>query len=82
MGGNAVSQRSESGRGIMGGKTGKGMLLCMLYSDGPVVAHVSGDWSLTERHVNVSCLVNFSKTLSRLSFRFTCLLLIGKVRAK
>jgi hypothetical protein len=28
-----VSQRSEAGKGIMGTKTGKGMLLCMLYGD-------------------------------------------------
>jgi hypothetical protein len=54
--GTTVSQRSESGKGIMGAKTGKGMLLCMLYSGGLVVAHVTGDWSLTPHRVNVSCL--------------------------
>ena len=33
------------------------MLLCMLYSDGLVVADVVVDLSLTSRRVNVSCLV-------------------------
>ena len=50
-----VTQRSESGQGIiMGSKTGNGMLLCMLYNDGLVVSYVSGDCSLVAPHVNVS----------------------------
>ena len=49
-----VSQRSLSGQGIMGVKTCKGMLLCMLYSDGLVVVHVSGECSLVTHRVNVS----------------------------
>ena len=39
----------------MGAKTGKGMLLYMLYSGGLVVAHVAGDCSLAARRVNVPC---------------------------
>ena len=39
----------------MGVKTGKGMLLCMLYN-GLVVTHVTGDCSLAVLRVNVSCL--------------------------
>jgi hypothetical protein len=35
----------------MGPKTGVGMLLCMWYSGGLVVSHVSGDHSLVTRHV-------------------------------
>ena len=38
----------------MGAKTGKGMLLWMLYSGGLVVTHVAGDCSLAARRVNVS----------------------------
>ena len=44
----AVSQRSESGQGIIGAKAGKGMLL--LYSGGLDGTHVTG------RRVNVPCL--------------------------
>jgi hypothetical protein len=40
----------------MGVKTGKDMLLCMLFSDGSVVTHVDGDCSLAGHHVIVSCL--------------------------
>ena len=48
----------------MGAKTGKGMLLCMLYSGGIVVAHVAGDCSLAARRVDVPCLaITFSPFL-------------------
>ena len=59
-----VSQRSESGQRIMGVKGGNGMLLCMLYSGGLVVTHVTGDCSLAARRVNVPYLTitaNFEK---------------------
>ena len=38
----------------MGAKTGKGMLLCMLYSVGLVVTDVTGDLSLVGHRVTVT----------------------------
>ncbi len=49
-----ISQRSESGKGIMGVKTSKGMLLCMLCSGCLGVTHVVGECSLSVHLVNVS----------------------------